>query len=47
MVTKRIEIKGILYFHDSNSERIKALIEMVELNVQGCEAIVEGIEQLP
>ena len=47
MVTKRIEIKGILYFNDSNSESIKALMEMVQLNVKGCETIVEGIEQLP
>ncbi len=47
VISKRIQLKGILYYGLSASERINAFIEMGSLDMKGRDTIIEGIDQLP
>lgn len=43
IVSKRIEMKGILYFDEDFNERIKVFMEMGALDMQGCDVMIKGI----
>ena len=43
VITKRIQIKGILYFNDSHNERMSALMEMMAHDMKGNDVIIKGI----
>lgn len=47
IISKRIQMKGILYFEMERSERISCFLEMVNLDPKGAEVIIHGIENLP
>lgn len=47
IISKRIEMKGILYFDVEFGERVKLFMEMGSLDVQGCHVMMHGIEELP
>ena len=43
VITKRIQIKGILYFNDSRNERMSVLMEMMAHDMKGNDVIIKGI----
>ncbi len=43
VITKRIQIKGILYFDETHDERISALMEMMAHEVKGHDVVIKGI----
>ena len=47
VVSKRIQLKGILYYDEDFNERINVFMEMGTLEMKGCDIIIKGIEQLP
>ena len=47
IISKRIQLKGILYYGLSPQERIDAFMEMGALDMKGRDTIIRGIEQLP
>lgn len=47
IISKRIEMKGILYYDEDFNERIMAFVEMGSLEVKGVDVLIHGIERLP
>ncbi len=47
VISKRIQLKGILYYDENFNERIKVFMEMGSLDMQGQDILINGIEQLP
>ena len=47
IVSKRIQMKGILYFDMDHGERVKMFMEMGQHELKGCEILLRGIEELP
>ena len=47
VISKRIQLKGILYYDEDFNERIKVFMEMGALDMKGCDIIINGIEHLP
>jgi NADPH-dependent curcumin reductase len=47
IISKRIQLKGILYFDEDFNERIKVFMEMGSLDMEGCDLVIPGIEALP
>ena len=47
IVSKRIQLKGILYYDEGQSDRIKVFMEMGAVEMKGCDVIIPGIENLP
>ena len=47
IVSKRLQLKGILYYDESFGEKVKTFLEMGVLDVKGCDVMIHGIEHLP
>jgi len=47
ITSKRLLLKGILYFDEDFNERIKVFMEMGALDMKGYDLMMFGIEQLP
>ena len=45
-IFKRIQFKGILYF-GNQKQYAKAFIEISQLNLTGCEIVIDGLENAP
>jgi NADPH-dependent curcumin reductase CurA len=43
IISKRIEMKGILYYNLDINERVSAFVEMNSLEVKGVDVIIKGI----
>ncbi len=41
IISKRIECKGILYYHYSEGKKIMAVMEMIDLNINGSEVLIK------
>jgi NADPH-dependent curcumin reductase CurA len=47
IISKRLLLKGIIYFQENASDRVKAFMEMVSIEIEGNEIMIQGIEHLP
>ena len=47
IISKRIESKGILYYHYSEGKKIMAVMEMIDLDIKGSEVVIKGMDNLP
>ena len=43
IISKRILMKGILYFDEDFNERIKVFMEMSSLDVKGVDVVIKGL----
>ena len=47
VISKRIQMKGILYYDEDFNERVRVFMDMGALEMKGCDFLIQGIEQLP
>lgn len=47
IISKRIQVRGILYFNEDRNSMMEAFAEMVGMEVEGVETLLQGITSLP
>lgn len=47
VISKRLLLKGILYYNEDFNERIRVFMEMGSLDMQGQDILIQGMEDLP
>ena len=47
IISKSIECKGILYYQYSEGKKVMAVLEMIDLDIKGTEALIQGMDNLP
>ena len=44
IVSKRLQLKGILYYDEDFNERVRVFMEMGALDMTGCDVLIQGMQ---